>query len=105
MPGPFGGKTLNQTANPENIFNRLCPGCAKKYPVEVEITAKPKAEYETDAYFALDLPEAPAIVVGDVIIVEGTDVSHHDVEVCICRRLGLLEPRKKGFFDRLLKKS
>jgi hypothetical protein len=44
-------------------------------------------------------------MVGDEILVEGTDVSDHDLEVCICRQLGLPEPQKKGFLDRLLNKS
>jgi hypothetical protein len=44
-------------------------------------------------------------MVGEEIVVEGTDVSEHDLEMCICRQLGLPEPRKKGFMDRLLKKS
>ena len=81
------------------------PRLGKKYPVEIDITSKPQSEYETDEYFKLDLPVAPAVMVGDEIVVEGTDVSDHDLEVCICRRLGLPEPQKKGFFDRLLKKS
>lgn len=80
------------------------PRLGEKYPVEIEITAKPKSEYETDEYFALDLPVAPAIMVGDEIVVEGTDVADHELELCICRQLGLPEPQKKGFLDRLLKK-
>jgi len=68
-------------------------------------TANPKSEYETDEYFELDLPVAPAVMVGDEIVVEGTDVSDHELEACICRRLGLPEPQKKGLLDRLLKKS
>lgn len=97
---------LNEpNGKPWKHFQQIMPRLGKKYPVEIEITAKPKAEYETDAYFALDLPVAPAIMVGDEIIVEGTDVSDHDLEVCICRQLGLPEPEKKGFFDRLLNKS
>lgn len=81
------------------------PRLGKKYPVEIDITSKPQSEYETDEYFALDLPVAPAVMVGDEIVVEGTDVSDHDLEVCICHQLGLPEPQKKGFFDRLLNKS
>jgi hypothetical protein len=81
------------------------PRLGKKYPVEIDITSKPQSEYETDEYFALDPPVAPAVMVGDEILVEGTDVSDHELEVCICRRLGLPEPQKKGFMDRLLNKS
>jgi hypothetical protein len=77
----------------------------EKYPVEIEITAKPQSAYETDEYFALDLPVAPAIMVGDEIVVEGSDVAEHQVELCICRQLGLAEPEKKGLMDRLFKKS
>jgi hypothetical protein len=37
-------------------------------------------------------------MVGDEIVVEGADVSDHEVAVCICRQLGLPEPEpsKKG---------
>lgn len=51
----------------------------------------------TDEYFELDLPVAPAVMVGDEIVVEGTDMAEHDLEKVICRHLGLPEPRKKGF--------
>ena len=81
------------------------PRLGKEYPVEIEITAKPKAEYETDAYFELDLPVAPAIMVGDEIIVEGSDISDHELKLFICRKLGLPEPQKKGLLDRLLHKE
>ncbi len=81
------------------------PRLGEKYPVAIEITAKPKAAYETDEYFELDLPVAPAIMVGNKIVVEGSDVTEHELEVCICRQLGLPEPEKKGLMDKLFKKS
>ena len=72
--------------------------------IVIEVTSKPKAEYLNDEYFALDLPVAPAVMVGDEIITEGKDVDDHTVEAAICRKLGLPEPQKKGFMDRLFKK-
>jgi hypothetical protein len=81
------------------------PRLGEKYPVEIDIISKPKSEYETDEYFALDLPVAPAVMVGDDIAVEGSDISDHDLETCICRKLGLPEPQKKGLMDRLFNKS
>lgn len=63
-----------------------------KYNIGIEITSRPKTEYLTDEYFALDLPVAPAIMVGDEIITEGKDIDDHTVEVAICRHLGLPEP-------------
>ena len=82
------------------------PSLGTKYDVEIEVTSKPQTEYETDEYFSLDLPVAPAVMVGEEIVVEGTDVSDHEVETSICRQLGLPEPelRKKGILDRLLRK-
>ena len=80
----------------------MTPGLGEKYEVEIETIAKPKDEYMTDEYFELDLPVAPAVMVGDEIVVEGTDVSEIDLEKVICRHLGLPEPepRKKGLFGR-----
>ena len=81
------------------------PRLGEKYPVDIEVTAKPKSEYETDEYFALDLPVAPAVMVGDEIVVEGSDLSDHELEVHICRHLGLPAPAKKGVLGRLFNKS
>ncbi len=84
----------------------MMPRLGKKYPIEVEVTSKPIAEYQTDEYFELDLPIAPAVMVADEIVVEGADVEEHKLETVICRRLGLPEPEppKKGFLGRLLGK-
>ncbi len=80
------------------------PRLGEKYAIEIEITSKPKAQYETDEYFTLDLPVAPAVMVGDEILAEGTDIDDHALEACICRHLGLPSPEKKGLLDRLLNK-
>lgn len=82
----------------------MIPGLGDKYDIKIEVTSKAIAEYLTDEYFALDLPVAPAIMVGDEIIVEGTDVDDHVAEVAICKSLGLEEPalpNKKGVIGRL----
>ncbi len=84
----------------------MMPGLGEKYEIEIETISKPKAEYMTDEYFELDLPIAPAVMVGDEIIVEGSDVSDRDLEHAICRHLGLPEPleTKEGIVRRLFKK-
>jgi hypothetical protein len=84
----------------------MIPRLGNKYDIEIDITAKSKEDYMTDAYFELDLPVAPAIMVGDEIIVEGSDVEKDKIEAAICRHLGLPEPApsKKGIIDRLLKR-
>jgi hypothetical protein len=73
-------------------FKKMMPILDEKYDIEIDITSKSKPEYMTDKYFALDLPVAPAIMVGDEIITEGKDVEDHKVEAAICRQLGLPEP-------------
>ena len=80
------------------------PRLGAKYEIEIETISKPKQEYQTDEYFELDLPAAPAVMVGDEIVVEGSDVPEDKLEATICRRLGLPapEPKKKGILGRLL---
>ena len=82
------------------------PRLGERYEVDIETIEKPKDEYMTDEYFELDLPVAPAVMVGDEILVEGADVSEEKLEAVICRQLGLPapEPQKKGILGRILKK-
>ena len=63
------------------------PRLGDKYDIEMVTIEKPKDEYMTDEYFELDLPVAPAIMVGDEIIVEGSDISRRKLEAAI--RAGL----------------
>jgi len=80
----------------------MMPRLGNKYDIEIETIAKPNAEYMTDEYFELDLPMAPAVMVADEIVVEGADVSEHELEKVLCRHLGLPEPAapRKGIFGR-----
>jgi len=83
----------------------MLPRLGGKYELEIEKTSKPKAEYHTDAYYALDLPVAPAMTVEDEIVVEGKDIGEVEFEAAIRRHLGLPEEQgggKKGLLDRVL---
>ena len=85
----------------------MMPRLGEKYTdIEIEVTSKPKAEYQNDDYFALDLPVAPAVMVGEEIVVEGAGVAQDKVELAICRHLGLPEPdpEKKGVLGRLFRR-
>ena len=84
----------------------MMPRLGEKYQdIEIEVTSKPNAEYQTDEYFELDLPTAPAVMVGEEIVVEGSNVSQDKVEAVICRHLGIPEPepQKRGFLGRLFR--
>lgn len=80
----------------------MMPRLGKQYPIEIEVTSKPIAEYQTDEYFELEIPVAPAVMVGDEIVVEGSNVPQDKVEAVIRRHLGVPEPeqQKKGILDR-----
>jgi hypothetical protein len=83
----------------------MMPRLGAKYPLEIEVICKPKAAYQTDEYFELELPVAPAIMVADEIVIEGSNISEDKLEAVICRHLGLPEPapepQKKGILGRL----
>lgn len=82
------------------------PRLGEKYDIEIETISKPREEYNTDEYFELDLPVAPAVMIGEEILVEGTDVSDEKLETAICKQLGLPppDPKKKGILGRMLKR-
>jgi hypothetical protein len=82
----------------------VLPRLGGTYELEIEKRSQPKAEYHTDAYYALDLPVAPAIMVEDEIVVEGKDVDEEVLEAAIRRHLGLpaAPAPKKGLLDRII---
>lgn len=81
------------------------PRLGETYAIDIEVVSKPRAEYQTDEYFELDLPVAPAVMVGEEIIVEGSDVDPFELEAAICKQLELPPPEKtnKGILNRLFK--
>ncbi len=81
----------------------MMPRLGADYPIEIEVTSKPIADYQTDEYFELDLPVAPAVMVGDEIVVEGSGIPEENVAAAICRHLGMPAPkaRKKSILERL----
>ncbi len=85
----------------------MIPGLGEKYEIKIETMSKPKAEYMTDEYFELDLPIAPAVMVEDEILGEGSDISQLMLESAICRHIDLPVPEetKKGLFNRLQKRK
>ena len=85
----------------------MMPRLGEKFKeIEIEVISKPIAEYQNDEYFELELPVAPAVMVAEEIVVEGSNISQDKVEAVICRCLGLPEPEpaKKGIMGRLFGK-
>jgi hypothetical protein len=50
---------------------------------------------ETMAYFNLELPPGPAMMVADAIVFKGADIPQHGSEAFSCGRPGFLEPEKE----------
>ncbi|MBI4965263.1 MAG: hypothetical protein HY913_18450 [Desulfomonile tiedjei] len=75
------------------------------YPIEIDTTSKPRDEYQTDDWAETDLPCAPAVMVGEEVLVEGSDVTEEKLVAEIRKQLGMapLEPEKKGILGRLFK--
>ena len=73
----------------------MMPRLGEIYDIEIETLSKSPAEYHTDEYFELDLPVAPAVMVGDDIVVEGSDVSETKLKEIICKHLGIDPPHRQ----------
>ena len=82
------------------------PRLGEKYDVEIETISRPRGEYNSHEYSQLNLPKAPAIMVGDEILIEGSDISEEKLEAVICKHFGISppEPQKKGLFGRFFNK-
>ena len=70
----------------------MLPRLGATYEIELEITSQPRAAYQTDEYFELELPLAPAVMVGDEVATEGSVIAEDKLEACIRRHLGLSDP-------------
>lgn len=76
-----------------------------EYPIDIETTSKPLADYRTDEWADTELPCAPAIMIGEEVVAEGSDVTEEKVVAEIRKQLGMppLQPEKKGVLGRLFK--
>jgi len=57
----------------------MIPGLGEQLNIEIEVISKPPSEYQTVAYMELGLPRAPAIMAGEEILVEGSDIDEADL--------------------------
>ena len=75
----------------------MIPRLVEKYKnaVEIETISKPRQEFRDIEYMKLGMPMAPAVMVGDEIIVQGCEAAEEKVEAAIRRQLNLAEPLPK----------
>ncbi len=60
-----------------------------EYPIDIEVTSKPRAEYRTDEWAETELPCAPAIMIGEDVVAEGSDVTEEKVVAEIRKQLSM----------------
>jgi hypothetical protein len=65
----------------------MIPGLGERCEIEIEIIRKARREYHSEAYSKTNLPAAPAIMVGEEIVVQGKDISEAELEKIIRSRL------------------
>ena len=76
-----------------------------EYPIDIETTSKPRPEYGTSEWADTELPCAPAIMIDEEVVAEGSDVTEEKLVAEIRKQLGMpaLEAEKKGVLGRLFK--
>ena len=65
----------------------MLPRLGKKFNLPVEVVTKPRDAYQSLTYADLGLPKAPAIMLGDEVLVAGRDIGEPELEEMIRRAL------------------
>lgn len=65
----------------------MAPGLSAKYSVEIDTETHTREHYKTDEWLDTELPAAPAIMLGDDVIIEGGDIPEDELEREIKSRL------------------
>lgn len=75
----------------------MIPRLGEKYKglIEIETISKPRQKFRDIEYMRSGLPMAPAVMVGDELIVQGCEAAEEKVQAAICRQLNLTEPLPK----------
>lgn len=66
----------------------MMPGLGNKNGIDIEVTSKPRADYQSTEYGRSGLPMAPAIMIDDEVIVAGKDIGDEEFEAIILRHTG-----------------
>lgn len=65
----------------------MAPSLSAKYPVTVETEIHDRNYYKSEEWLDTELPVAPAIMINDDVIVEGSDISEDELDAEILSRL------------------
>ena len=65
----------------------MVPRLGARYGLEIETTSRTREDYRKPEYAASGRPMAPALAIGDEVLVQGGDIEEDKVEAAIRRRL------------------
>ncbi len=65
----------------------MLPGLGTKFKNIVEVISKPRQEFQSPEYADLALPKAPAIMVGDEVVVAGQDIDEEELGLVVKQKL------------------
>jgi len=69
----------------------MLPRLGEQVDIEIEVISKPRHEYLAAAYTELGLPRAPAVMIGDEVIIAGRDIEEATLINEVLRRLSCAE--------------
>ncbi len=67
----------------------MLPGLGEKYAVTIETVSQSRDAYRREEYQKSGLPAAPAVMVGEEVVVQGAAVSQDRLEEVIRRHLAV----------------
>ena len=67
----------------------MLPGLGEKYAITIEAVSQSRDTYRSEEYRKSGLPVAPAVMVGEEIIVQGADISQDRLEEVIRRYIAV----------------
>ncbi|MCF6290124.1 MAG: hypothetical protein L3J03_03915 [Desulfobacterales bacterium] len=61
----------------------MLPRLGKRFDIDITVISKPRHEFQSLDHDALGLPRAPAVMIGDRVIVAGADISEEQLAAAI----------------------
>lgn len=74
----------------------MMPRLGKNLKLVVEASSRPRVEYQSSEYARLGLPKAPAIMIGNEVLVEGQDIEEAEIEKRVRRWLAAKSNQVEG---------
>jgi hypothetical protein len=68
---------------------KILPRLGRKYNLEIETISRSREAYQQLKHLDSDLPAAPAVILGNELLIQGCLISQEEIESSIRRHLGI----------------